>query len=165
VRRVQRRIRRTRRGDFELRLTEPERAILRSLPAQLRELLSSDDPALERIFPPAYPNDEELNDEYDRLVRGDLLAHRLGSIEVMERTIDSPRLDEEQLLAWLEALNDLRLVLGSRLGVTEEPDPDDVADKGPDAQAFALYYYLSWLVEQVVEELAHGIDPRGSVPD
>src|SRR5205823_1081916 len=52
--RSDRRVVRTRKGDFELRLPAGERDILRSLPGQLRELLTTDDPALERLFPPAY---------------------------------------------------------------------------------------------------------------
>jgi hypothetical protein len=132
--------------------------MLRALPGQLRELLSSDDPALERLFPPAYPDDPDLQSEYEGLVRGDLLQQRLSSVEVMERTIDSSRLDEEQILAWLSALNDLRLILGTKLGATEDDDPEEIAENDPRAASYALYYYLGWLEEQVVEAL----NPPGS---
>jgi hypothetical protein len=162
MRRFKPRVRRTRRGDFELRIPEPERAVLRGLPAQLKGLLAGDDPALERLFPPAYRDEPELNEEYDRLVRDDLVSGRLSSVQVMEATIDAGRLDEEQLLAWLGALNDLRLVLGTRLEVTEDLDADDIPDDDPRAPAFALYYYLGWLEEQIVEALASGLDPSGS---
>jgi hypothetical protein len=156
-----RRVKRTRRGDYALRLPRVEREILRALPRQLREILSSDDPALGRLFPPAYGDDAERNREYEQLVRGDLVAQRMGSIEVMEATIDAERVDEEQLLAWLGAINDLRLVLGTRLDVTEDDAPEfDETD--PQAAPYALYYYLGWLEEQVVEELAAGVDPAGS---
>jgi len=147
------RVKRTRRGDFELHLPREERTLLHSLPYQLRELLSSDDPALERLFPPAYPDDSDLESEYERLVRGDLMQQRLSSVDVMARTIDSSRLTEEQLLAWLSALNDLRLILGTKLGATEDTDPEDIADEDPLAPSYALYYYLGWLEEQIVEAL------------
>lgn len=155
------RVKRTRRGDFELRLPKEERDILRTLPHQLRALLSSDDPAVERLFPPAYPDDSDLQSEYDSLVRGDLMQQRLGSVEVMERTIEAERVSEDELLAWLGALNDLRLVLGTKLGATEEVDPEDIPDDDPLAPSYALYYYLGWLEEQVVEALASGVDPSG----
>ena len=148
------RVKRTRRGDFELHLPREERTILRELPEQLRALLSSDDPALERVFPPAYPDEEELQAEYERLVRGDLLQQRLGSADVMQRTIEASRLTEEELLAWLSALNDLRLILGTKLGATEDDDPATIADDDPMAPSYALYHYLGWLEEQVVEALA-----------
>jgi hypothetical protein len=148
------RIKRTRRGDFELRLPREERTVLRALPGHLRQMLSSDDPAVERLFPPAYPDDPDLQSEYEGLVRGDLVQQRLSSIEVMERTIDSSRLDEEETLAWLSALNDLRLILGTRLGATEDADPDAISEDDPLAPSYALYYYLGWLEEQVVEALS-----------
>jgi uncharacterized protein DUF2017 len=148
------RVKRTRRGDFELHLPREERTILRELPEQLRALLSSDDPALERVFPPAYPDEEELQAEYESLVRGDLLRQRLGSADVMQRTIEASRLTEEELLAWLSALNDLRLILGTKLGATEDDDSETIADDDPMASSYALYHYLGWLEEQVVEALA-----------
>lgn len=155
------RVKRTRRGDFELNLPREERDILRTLPHQLRELLSSEDPAVERLFPPAYPDEPELQSEYDILVRGDLTQQRLGSVEVMERTIEAKRVNEDELLAWLGALNDLRLVLGTKLDATEDMDPERIADDDPLAPSYALYYYLGWLEEQVVEALASGLDPSG----
>ncbi len=163
--RFQPRIRRTRRGDFQVRMPPEEREVLRSLPSQLRELLDDDgDPSLVRLFPPAYPDDPLANVEYEQLVRHDLMAGRLAAIRTMEATIDADRLDEDQLVAWLGAINDLRLVLGTRLDVTEEMYDRPVPEDDPRAPAFALYGYLGWLEEQVVEALAAGISPAGSQP-
>jgi hypothetical protein len=161
VKHLQPRVKRTRRGDFRLQLPSAEREVLRSLPSQLRELLGTSDPALERLFPPAYADDPLAQADYEELMGGDLLSQKLTSIEVMERTIDADRLDEEQLVAWLGAINDLRLVLGSRLDVTEEMYEKEMPDDDSRAPTYALYAYLGWLEEQVVEALAEGIDPRG----
>ncbi|TMK67758.1 MAG: DUF2017 family protein [Actinobacteria bacterium] len=90
------RVKRVRGGRFALRITASERDVLRSLPAQLRELLTERDvaanPDLRRLFPTAYPDDPEKAAEYDGMVRDDLMAERLAAIEVMERTIDSDKL-------------------------------------------------------------------------
>jgi hypothetical protein len=147
-------IRRTRKGQFELRIPLEEREVLRSMPGELRELLATDDPALARLFPPAHPDDPVLDAEYRDLTRGELLSGRLTSLQVMEATIDAGRLDEEQLLAWLGAVNDLRLVLGTRLDVTEETQYEEVGPDDPRAPAFALYVYLGVLEEEIVEALA-----------
>jgi hypothetical protein len=140
-----------------LRLPQQERELLRSLPGQLRELLGTDDPALRRLYPPAYEDQPDQQREYDRLVRGDLTRERVEALEVVERTIDAPRLTEEELMAWLGALNDLRLVLGTRLEVTEEMYEVGLPEDDPRATAFGLYAYLGWLQEQVVEALAQGL--------
>jgi hypothetical protein len=128
------RIQRTRSGEIRLRLPQRERDILRELPGQLRRLLEDDDPALERLFPPAYPDDEKDNDEYDRL-------------------------DESQLTAWIGALNDLRLVLGTRLDVNEGTYTMPLDPRHPQAQELALFGYLTWLQEQAVQIQAAQLPP------
>ena len=62
----------------------------------------------------------------------------------------------EQLTSWLGALNDLRLVLGTRLNVTEETYQEEMDPEAPDTQAYGLFFYLGWLEEQIVEALASG---------
>ena len=158
----QRRVKRTRRGGFELNLPPEEREVLRSLPAQLREILPSEDPAVGRLFPPAYPHDPDNTAEFRRLVRDDLLAGHVEALHVMESTLDARRLTEDQLVSWLGALNDIRLVLGTKLDVSEETYDREVPDDHPEAAGLALYFYLGWLEEQVVEALAQGLDPAGT---
>ncbi|HXJ66689.1 MAG TPA: DUF2017 family protein, partial [Actinomycetota bacterium] len=135
-----RRIRRTRKGDYEVRIPANERAVLRALAGELRELLPTDDPSLERLFPPAYADDREKNEEYARLMHDDLLAERTSALDAFERTVDARRLTEEELVAWMGAVNDLRLVLGTRLEVTEEMYERPIDDHGPNAHQMAIYH-------------------------
>jgi Domain of unknown function (DUF2017) len=150
-------VRRTRRGDFELRLDPQERDILRALPDQLRELIRHEDPtsdpAMARLYPAAYPDDPIQNLEYERLAVDRLTSQRLSSIDAMEASIDADRLTEELLLSWLAVLNDLRLVLGTRLEITEDTTVADFALDDPRASVFALYGYLTWLVDAIVSAL------------
>ena len=152
------RVKRVRGGRFALRITGAERDVLRSLPAQLRQLMTGQDaganPDLRRLFPTAYPDDPDKAAEYDAMVRDDLVAERLAAIDVMERTIDSDRLSEEELLAWLSSINDLRLVLGTRLDVAEDLSELDVTPDDPRAESLALYAYLSILEEDAVAALS-----------
>jgi hypothetical protein len=149
--------RRTRRGDFELKLEPQERDVLRALPDQLRELIQHEDPtsdpAMARLYPAAYPDDPIQNLEYERLAVDELTSHRLSSIDAMEGSIDADRLTEELLLSWLAVLNDLRLVLGTRLDLTEETTEDDFEPDDPRAAVYALYGYLTWLVDAIVRVL------------
>jgi hypothetical protein len=144
-------------GSYTVNLEPYERELLRSLPGQLRQLLGTDDEALVRLFPPAYLTDDEANDEYLRLTRSDLTNRRLEALDVLESTLDAPRLSGEELSAWMGALNDLRLVLGTRLDVSEDDHGIEVPDDDPDAPAWALYGYLGWLQEAVVEALSSAL--------
>jgi hypothetical protein len=142
---------------YEVKLSDEQRAALRDLCQQLRELLvkesPSSDPGVARLFPPAYPDDLLQNLDYERTAGSDLLAQRLDAIDIVAGSIDAKRLTEEQLLAWLSATNDLRLVMGTRLGVTEESTEADFAEDEAAEQAYGLYSYLTWLVAEFVEAL------------
>jgi hypothetical protein len=149
------RIRRTRSGEFALRFPDAERRMLHDLPGQLRELLEeADNPQTTRLFPPAYTQDAPREEEYRVLARDELVAGRVAALDLMESTIDAQRLTEEQLLGWLSVLNDLRLVLGTRLNITEDLRLDHIADDDPQAPAYAMYGYLTWLEGQAVEALS-----------
>jgi Domain of unknown function (DUF2017) len=149
-----RRIQASGEGSVRLRLPPEERELLRTLPAQLRSLLdeSPDDPSLERLFPPAY-DDDESEAEYRQLMRDELLDGRRRALATLEETLESDRLSPEQAQAWLTALNDLRLVLGTRLDVSEDELLERLDPTDPRAPALGLYAYLSWLQEQLVEAL------------
>ena len=143
-------------GGFHLRLSDGERELLRDLPGELREILDSeqDDPSLRRLFPPAYERDDEAEDEYRRLMADELLEGRRAALRLVQETAGRERLSAEELDAWLRALNDLRLVLGTRLDVTEETYVTELDPAHPQAYELSVYGYRSWLQEQLVAAAA-----------
>jgi uncharacterized protein DUF2017 len=151
----ERRIEPTGDGEYVLRLLEEERALLRFLPEELRTLIEEvpDDPALRRLFPPAY-DDAENETAYRELMGNELAEGRNRALQVLAETATAQRLTAEQAQSWLTALNDLRLVLGTRLEVTDESLLEGLAENDPRAPELALYAYLSWLQEQLVEALS-----------
>jgi len=131
--------------------------VLGTIPEMLRALLvdgDAADPALRRLYPNAFTDDEEASAEFDAIVHDDLLQQRLAAVDTMERTLRSEHLTEDELVAWLAALNDVRLVLGVRLAVTEESTARDFADAPETQGAYELYRYLSYLEESVVDALS-----------
>ena len=162
---MRRGIDRRRDGTYRVRLPSEERDVLAALPGQLRDALSAGEPTLHRLFPPAFPDDESANAEYVRLVGAGLLEGKLLALAELERTAHEDSLSEEELRTWLGGLESLRLVLGTQLDVTEESyGPLDRAD--PDAPRLALYHWLSWLQEEVVQALAESVgEGEGEVSD
>ncbi|MGH3439117.1 MAG: DUF2017 domain-containing protein [Sciscionella sp.] len=59
------------------------------------------------------------------------------------------RLDDEQANAWLSALNDVRLALGTAIGVTEDM-PETLPQDDPRAAHLSVYHWLSWVQESLV---------------
>lgn len=147
-------------GDFALRLSDGERELLRTLPGELRALLGSEheDPSLRRLFPPAYERDEEDEAEYRRLMAEELLEGRRAALRLVEETASGDRLTAEELDGWLRALNDLRLVLGTRLDVTEETYVTELDPAHPQIYELSVYAYLTWLQEQLVAAAAGELD-------
>ena len=156
------RVRRGRDGAFELRIPADERDLLRSVGPSLREILvdratsiePGEDEAVDRLFPAAYPDDEERQAEFRLLAHDQLLESHLGALAVLEETVDADRLDEDQLLAWMRAINHVRLVLGVRLEITEDRDEWPRSRRDPRAPAFAVYDYLTYLQGEIIEALS-----------
>ena len=143
-------------GGVRLRFHEGEVLLLRELLDELEGLLEDpDDPALRRLFPQAH-DDPESDEQYRSLVRDQLVTGREKAVTVVRETLEKDTLGPDEADAWLRALNDLRLVLGTRLDVTEDLDYENLDLNEPRGRDLAVYGYLSWLQEQLVEALAAG---------
>jgi hypothetical protein len=145
-------------GTFGWNLAKNERDVLTHVAKDFRALLTaetpSSDPSLQRLFPPARIDDpiEEL--EYERKIGDSLLAAKLEQLTILERCVGSRVLSEEDVLACMRAVNDLRLVLGTRLDVREDSDPSEFAGEPERRSTFELYAYLSWLLESLIDAMS-----------
>jgi len=143
----------SRQGKFVLRLDGRERDLIRQLLRELRELLAlgPDDPRVRRLYPAAYAEDEELEDEYRRLTREELQSGRLASIDAVEATVDRDVLTLDELTAWMQAVNSLRLILGTMLDLSDDDQELAFDPSDPNARTVALYGYLGGLLDEIVD--------------
>jgi hypothetical protein len=173
-----------------------EADLLRSLASQLVELLRNEaavprddtdpfeammdfsgptsepeDPVLARLFPTAYPGDDESAAEFRRFTEGSLRDGKAAAactlIDSLEEAGLPPELTEEGLMidveldeptaeTWLRSFTDVRLALATRLGV-EEGDEDfwhALPDEDPRAQAHDIYEWVGYLQETLVDALS-----------
>jgi hypothetical protein len=153
-------IKRTRSGEFRVRLSSDERDLLRRLTVELEALLEAEpgDASLRRLRPPAYADDEEGEREFRSLMGAELEERRLDNLRALEETADRDRLDAAELEQWLSALNDLRLVLGTRLDVAEDTFADGFDPAAPHAYELAVYAFLTWLQESAVEAASRALE-------
>ena len=150
------------RDGFVFNIGDDERQLVARLLTELSHLLmgESGDPRLIRIFPPAYhlADDAEADAEYQRLMREDLVASRLSGITTVNAALQEPGpVDENTVIAFVQAINGLRLVLGTMLDVVEDHDPDEIDDDDPLAGEHHLYNFLSWLLDWAVQALGEPV--------
>lgn len=153
--------------DAKLSVEEAD-ALLRVAADILDELDDVADPGLRRLFPPAYQNDAKAEEEFAGLTKDDLIERKKLAANMVIKSIQhgkkkrgvwSARLDEETAASWLGLVNDARLVLGTRLDVTEEMDHSPLPADAPHAMEHNLYVYLSALEWTLVEALTVGLPP------
>ncbi|MFF3732682.1 DUF2017 domain-containing protein [Streptomyces sp. NPDC002476] len=182
-------------GGAAVALDEVEIAILRSLAVQLLELVGPGeepaegadplaalfaegpserpaDPALARLFPDAYGDDDSelraASAEFRRFTENDLRARKRDDALAVVRTLDALTvggdggavltLSGDECRNWLGALNDLRLTIGTRLDVSDEDDGGAdslyrLPDSDPRKPMVMAYLWLGALQETLVETM------------
>jgi len=173
-----------------------EADLLRSLAAQLIELLRNEsavpetpldpleelldfsgptlepeDPVLARLFPTAYPEDDEAAAEFRRYTEGTLrngkAAGAAAVIDALEEAGLAPEpedgvfidveLDRDQAVTWMRSFADMRLAIATRLGV-EDGDEEfwySLPEDDPRAQVHDIYDWVGFLQETLVQSVAH----------
>ena len=126
-----------------------------------------DDPVLARLFPTAYPDDEEAAAEFRRFTEGGLRDTKARSAAMMIDTLEEAglptELDEDGLhidveldmgaaTTWLKSFTDIRLALATRLGVEEGDEDFWLTLPNDDARAHVhdIYDWVGYLQETLV---------------
>ena len=119
-----------------------------------------DDPVLARLLPDGYADDPAASAEFRRYTEETLRSDKIASAQAVLSSLPpgggQVRLSEPECQQWLKALNDVRLALSVRLGVTE--DNEDMSERlsaeDPQAAYVWIYQWLAYLQESLVEALA-----------
>lgn len=160
-----------RRGDVVVGgLEQAEVQVLGLLVDQLEQLLSLDavdaggDPVVERLLPSGHATDADIARDYRDLTEASLREGKADDLAVVRASVPDGGgevwLDADQARAWLRTTNDLRLALGTRLGITADTQPpEDPADEDPadeEDQQHAVYSWLTAVQGSLVDALVAG---------
>ena len=170
-------------GGVTARFARPEAAIIRDLVGQVVELVVADmpspdvdelaamvglsdssevpdDPVLARLLPDGYRDDPEAAQDFRRFTESGLRSAKVESAQTLLQTLPASggrvKLSAEQAEAWLRSLNDVRLALGVRLGVTDDFDglSEGVDADDPRFAYVQVYQWLAFLQESLVAALS-----------
>ncbi len=152
---MQRRFKSTR-GGIDVDLTEDEKVFLSGLLDLLAGIpAAADEPASRRLRVPVYLDDPESNEEWWRLMEGELNAARNADRRVFQHVLDEGgrrHMSNEEADAFLRVLNEGRLALGARFGLDVEEDHDGLPEEQRD-----IMDYLGWLLEDLTSELSRSL--------
>ena len=118
------------------------------------------DPVVARLLPDAYRDDPEKAGEFRKYTESSLRESKKYFAQTLLETLPATggkvRLTGDQARDWLRALNDIRLMFGVRLEVTEDFEEQLAAldPKDPRAAAFEVYGWLGAVQESLVRALA-----------
>ena len=118
------------------------------------------DPVVARLLPDAYQDDPEKAGEFRKYTESSLREAKKYFAQTLLETLPPEggkiRLTGDQARDWLRALNDIRLMFGVRLEVTEEFEDQLAAldPKDPRLAAFEVYGWLGAVQESLVHALA-----------
>lgn len=137
------------------------------LPVELAAMLGPegpvsppDDPVLARLFPDGYREDPEAAGEFRKYTEQGLRSGKIAAAQTVLATLPPAggrvRLSAEDGEAWLRALNDVRLALGVRLGITEEYEHEVATGGDPRSAYLQVYDWLTYLQETLVQALWAG---------
>jgi hypothetical protein len=119
-----------------------------------------DDPVLARLLPDAYGDDEAKSGEFRKFTESSLREAKKYFAQTVLETLPAKggrvKLTGDQARDWLRALNDVRLMFGVRLEVTEdfEDQISGLDPKDPRVAAFEVYGWLGAVQESLVRALA-----------
>ena len=170
-----------------------EADLLRSLAGQLIELLRNeaatsqkgdaledlldfsgpttepDDPVLARLFPTAYPDDEEAAGDFRRFTESTLRDGKADAAAAIIDTLEESglppepvdglfidvELDPPAAMTWMRSFTDMRLAIATRLGVEDGDEEywDALPDDDPRAQVHDIYDWLGFLQETLVQSV------------
>ena len=118
------------------------------------------DPVLARLLPDAYQDDPEAAGEFRKYTESSLREAKKYFAQTLIETLPAQggrvKLSADQALDWLRALNDVRLMFGVRLEVTEEFEEQYAAldPKDPRVAAYEIYGWLGALQDSLVRAIA-----------
>jgi hypothetical protein len=113
-----------------------------------------DDPVMARLFPDAYQDDPAAAGDFRRYTDSDLRTRKRSNASAVRRSLPEGDgrvdLDRDQVDQWLECLNDMRLALGTAIGVSEDTDLVELDEDHPAYQSLQVYGWLGWLQESLI---------------
>jgi len=144
--------------DFDQQEAELLVLLARQLEQFVDDRAEQVDPLVRRLFPEAYRDDPDAAAEFRRYTRDALRSYKTAGADAVATALTatpSVELDRADADRWARTLTDIRLMVGTRIGL--EDDDSEV----PEGLVGEIYDWLTELQGGIIAALDGGLSDRG----
>lgn len=139
-------------GNYQVAVSENEKELVSIISVEVTSFLQRNTGEASRLFPPAYIDEPEAENEYQAMIHNDLVAAHIFALEALNESLAKPEVTESDLIEIMRALNILRLFLGERLNISEDYE-DSPSETDPSYDIWILFQIFGQMLSSIINVL------------
>ena len=143
-------------GNYQVAVSENEKDLIYFISAEVNSFFQKRGGEASRLFPPAYMDQPEAENEYQTMIHDDLASAHILALETLNKSLAKPEVTENDLVEIMRALNILRLFLGERLNISEDYE-DNPSETDPSYDIWILFQIFGQMLSSIIDVLQEKI--------
>ena len=139
-------------GNYQVAVSENEKELVSIISVEVTSFLQRNTGEASRLFPPAYIDEPEAENEYQAMIRNDLVEAHTFALKTLNESLAKPEVTESDLIEIMRALNILRLFLGERLNISEDYE-DSPSETDPSYDIWILFQIFGQMLSSIIDVL------------
>ena len=143
-------------GNYQVAVSENEKNLISIISAEVNSFIQRRRGEESRLFPSAYIDQPEAENEYQTMIHDDLVSAHTAALETLTKSLAKPEVMENDLVEMMRALNILRLFLGERLSISEDYE-DSPSETDPSYDIWILFQIFGQMLSSIIDVLQEKI--------
>mgnify|MGYP001165502033 FL=1 len=143
-------------GNYQVAVSENEKDLISIISAEVNSFIQRRGGEASRLFPSAYIDQPEAENEYQTMIHDDLVSAHTSALETLTKSLAKPEVMENDLVEMMRALNILRLFLGERLSISEDYE-DSPSETDPSYDIWILFQIFGQMLSSIIDVLQEKI--------
>jgi len=143
-------------GNYQVAVSENEKDLINFISDEVNSFFQRRGSAASRLFPSAYIDQPEAENEYQAMIHDDLVSSHTLALETLTKSLAKPEVMETDLVEMMRALNILRLFLGERLNISEDYE-DSPSETDPSYDIWILFQIFGQMLSSIIDVLQEKI--------
>ena len=143
-------------GNYQVVVSGNEKDLISIISAEVNSFIQRRGGETSRLFPSAYIDQPEAENEYQTMIHDDLVSAHTLALETLNKSLAKPEVMENDLVEMMRALNILRLFLGERLNISEDYE-DSPSETDPSYDIWILFQIFGQMLSSIIDVLQEKI--------